>query len=80
VQFRLIDIQVAKIDANDDPVQAARDLTKDLMGKLQAGEDFGELARSIRTIIEAPSEGCGRRWTRTRWLRRTTCWPRNRAT
>jgi parvulin-like peptidyl-prolyl isomerase len=48
VQFRLIDIQPAKVPrsgGNDDPIQAARNLAKDLMGKLQAGEDFAELAK-----------------------------------
>jgi parvulin-like peptidyl-prolyl isomerase len=48
VQFRLIDIQIAKValpEGSDDPLQAARTLAKDLTAKIKAGEDFGELAK-----------------------------------
>ena len=48
VQFRLIDIQIAKVampEGSDDPLQAARALANDLMAKIKAGEDFGELAK-----------------------------------
>jgi len=47
VQFRLIDIQAAKIeltDPNDDPVGAARALAEQLVTRIIAGEDFGKLA------------------------------------
>jgi parvulin-like peptidyl-prolyl isomerase len=49
VQFRLIDIQPGKVassDGNNDPAQAARNLAEDLMGRLQAGGDFAELAKN----------------------------------
>lgn len=50
VEFRLIDIQIAKIeldDPNDDPLQAvkaARALADKLVTRICAGEDFGKLA------------------------------------
>jgi len=50
VQFRLIDIQIAKVeldDPNNDPMQAvkvARALAEKLVTRICAGEDFGELA------------------------------------
>ena len=48
VEFRLIDIQIAKVrlsEGRDDPLQAARALAKELMARIEAGEDFAELAR-----------------------------------
>jgi parvulin-like peptidyl-prolyl isomerase len=49
VQFRLIDIQITKVPlsgANDDPIQVARTLAKDVVERAKAGEDFGELAKT----------------------------------
>jgi len=46
--FRLIDIEVAKIgvtDPNNDPLTRARALAGQLMERIRAGEDFGELAK-----------------------------------
>lgn len=48
VQFRLIDIQIDRVeltDGNDDPLQVARSLASDLLARLKTGEDFGELAK-----------------------------------
>ena len=47
IQFRLIDIEAAKIelaDPNDDPVDVARALAEQLVTRIIAGEDFGKLA------------------------------------
>jgi parvulin-like peptidyl-prolyl isomerase len=47
IQFRLIDIQVAKMelaDPNANPVDAARALAETLVTRICAGEDFGKLA------------------------------------
>jgi parvulin-like peptidyl-prolyl isomerase len=48
LQLRLIDIEVAKVklaDPNEDPVQAARRVAGDLRKRIDAGEDFAELAK-----------------------------------
>jgi len=48
IQFRLIDIQPAKLeitDPNQDQLEQARMLANKLIGQIQAGEDFGELAK-----------------------------------
>lgn len=48
LQLRLIDIQVERMevsDPNDDPVRQARDLAEELRKRVDAGEDFGELAK-----------------------------------
>ena len=48
VQFRLIDIDAAKVslsEKDDDPLQAARSLANSLMERIRAGEDFAALAR-----------------------------------
>ncbi len=47
MRFRLIDIQPAKLkpaDPNQDRQQLARELAGKLLGRIQSGEDFGELA------------------------------------
>ncbi len=48
LHFRLIDINVAKLDVTDPNVsrwQKAKQLTDELYQRLQAGEDFGQLAK-----------------------------------
>jgi peptidyl-prolyl cis-trans isomerase SurA len=48
VQFRLIDLQITKMrlsETDDDPIRAARKLAGELMERIRAGEDFGELAK-----------------------------------
>jgi parvulin-like peptidyl-prolyl isomerase len=48
LEFRLIDIQPANLetpDPNQDLLEQARILADKLIGQLQAGEDFGELAK-----------------------------------
>jgi len=48
VQFRLIDIQPAKLnitDPNEDRRELARGLADELLERLRGGEDFGELAK-----------------------------------
>jgi parvulin-like peptidyl-prolyl isomerase len=48
LQLRLIDIQVERMgvsDPNGDPARQARDLAEELRKRIDAGEDFGELAR-----------------------------------
>jgi hypothetical protein len=63
VQFRLIDIQVAKIeldDPNDDPLQAvkaARALAEKLVTRICAGEDFGKLAEEYSNGYRRGSGG-----------------------
>jgi parvulin-like peptidyl-prolyl isomerase len=52
IQFRLIDIQITKVPlsgAQDDPLQVARSLADEVMKKIEAGEDFAELARKYST-------------------------------
>ncbi|MBN1508057.1 MAG: peptidylprolyl isomerase [Sedimentisphaerales bacterium] len=52
IQFRLIDVQITKVPlsgVDDDPVQVARSLAKEVMEKVQAGEDFAELAKKYST-------------------------------
>lgn len=46
IKFRLIDIKVAELevsDPNQDRRQLARDLANELVGRIRAGEDIGEL-------------------------------------
>ena len=60
VQFRLIDIQIAKVslpDGSDDPLQAAKTLANDLMAKIRAGEDFGELAKKYSNDYRSAQGG-----------------------
>jgi parvulin-like peptidyl-prolyl isomerase len=60
VQFRLIDIQITRVPlsgANDDPIQVARTLAKDVMERIKAGEDFGELAKKYSHEPRAASSG-----------------------
>jgi parvulin-like peptidyl-prolyl isomerase len=60
VQFRLIDIQITKVrlsGANDDPIQVARALAKDVMERVRAGEDFGELAKKYSNEPRGASGG-----------------------
>ena len=48
IKFRLIDIEVDKIevrDANESKAENAGDLADELIKRLEAGEDFGELAK-----------------------------------
>jgi parvulin-like peptidyl-prolyl isomerase len=48
LQFRLIDIQVAKVeitDPNMSRLEHARELAKELIRRIENGEDFGELAK-----------------------------------
>jgi len=48
LKFRLIDIEVAKLEAsnpNQTRQQLAKDLANELAGRIRAGEDFGELAK-----------------------------------
>jgi parvulin-like peptidyl-prolyl isomerase len=47
LKFQLIDIEVAKLEVaepNQSRLEQARELADELMRRLQAGEDFGELA------------------------------------
>lgn len=47
ITFRLIDIEAAKLeptDPNQNPLEQARRLADELLRRLQAGEDFGQLA------------------------------------
>jgi parvulin-like peptidyl-prolyl isomerase len=65
VQFRLIDIQITKMplsDANDDPILAARTLAKGLMERINAGEDFGELAKRYSHDPRGASGGLWPEW------------------
>jgi len=48
ITFRLIDVEVAKVrtsDAYESRLEAARRLARELMERIGAGEDFGELAQ-----------------------------------
>ena len=48
LKFRLIDIQPGKLEisgANQDRLGRARELAKELVGRIRGGEDFGELAK-----------------------------------
>ena len=48
IQFRLIEIQIIKVeltDPNEDPFEKAEALARELMEKIKAGADFGELAK-----------------------------------
>ena len=48
IQFRLIDIQPAKLeltDPNEDAYQLAEKFANELLARIQAGEDFGELTK-----------------------------------
>jgi len=48
LQFRLIDIHIAKVDItnpNEDQLEQARTLAKELIRRIENGEDFGELAK-----------------------------------
>ncbi len=48
IRFRLIDIQPARLEAsnpNEDPRELAKELANELLGRIKAGEDFGELAK-----------------------------------
>ncbi len=48
LQFRLIDVQVDRMELNDpneDPARKARDRAEELRRRIEAGEDFGELAK-----------------------------------
>lgn len=63
VQFRLIDIQVAKMalsDPNGDPARAARALAESLVTRIMAGEDFAALAEKYSHGFRAASGGL---WT-----------------
>lgn len=61
IQFRLIDIQPAKmIDSNDEPVYAARALAESLVTRIVAGEDFAELAQEYSHGFRAELGGL---WT-----------------
>ena len=65
IQFRLIDIQITKIqlsDANDDPIQAAGTLAKSVMERVKAGEDFGELAKKYSHDPRGASGGLWPEW------------------
>jgi len=48
IRFRLIDIQPARLEAsnpNKNRLELAKELANDLLGRIKAGEDFGELAK-----------------------------------
>jgi parvulin-like peptidyl-prolyl isomerase len=63
IQFRLIDISVARMalaDPNNDPVAAARALAESLVARAMEGEDFGELAREYSHGFRAEAGGL---WT-----------------
>jgi peptidyl-prolyl cis-trans isomerase SurA len=48
IQFRLIDIEIAKIELSDpnmDRVEQAKRLADNLVERIKAGEDFGQLAQ-----------------------------------
>jgi hypothetical protein len=48
ITFRLIDIQILKLEVaepNQSRLEQARELANELVGRLQNGEDFGELAK-----------------------------------
>lgn len=65
IQFRLIDIQITKVplsDANDDPIRAARTLAGTVMERVQAGDDFGELARKYSHDPRGASGGLWPEW------------------
>jgi hypothetical protein len=58
--FRLIDIQIPKVelkDPNGNRTEQARKLTDELMKRLQNGEDFGELAKQYSHDHKAPFGG-----------------------
>jgi peptidyl-prolyl cis-trans isomerase SurA len=60
ITFRLIDIQPAKIEAADPNInrgEQARILAKELVKRLQQGEDFGELARRYSHDYRASAGG-----------------------
>ena len=53
VKFRLVDIEAAKLkvaDPNQSQLERARELADELFGRLQAGEDFGELAEEYSEV------------------------------
>jgi len=65
IQFRLIDIQITKVPlsgANDDPIQTARALAQDVIGKVRAGEDFAELAKKYSTDPRGATGGLWPEW------------------
>jgi parvulin-like peptidyl-prolyl isomerase len=65
VQFRLIDISAGKIelaDPDDDPVVAARKLAEELVTRIVAGEDFGQLAEEYSRYAEHYVKGSEGLW------------------
>ena len=82
LQFRLIDIEVAKVgleDPNEDPRQRAgsgRSCERESM----PARTSRSWRRSTRTIRGARRAVCGRPGTPTPWPRRTMCWPGRRRT
>jgi len=74
IQFRLIDIQPARLSANED----AQKLAWNIMSKIKTGEDFGELAKKYSSGTFSSSGGL---WTPLRpeslaspydWIGKTT--------
>lgn len=60
IKFRLIDIQTPKLevaDPNRSQLELARELANELVGRLQEGEDFGELAKQYSHGHRAPLGG-----------------------
>jgi peptidyl-prolyl cis-trans isomerase SurA len=60
LQFRLIDIEPAKVDiadANQNRLEEARKLAQELLGRIKAGEDFGALAQQYSHGLRRESGG-----------------------
>jgi parvulin-like peptidyl-prolyl isomerase len=64
IQFRLIDIEPAKlknIDAGKSRLEQARDLAEQLVGRINKGEDFGQLAKDYSNGHTASEGGLSRK-------------------
>lgn len=60
LQFRLIDIEPAKVDIadpNQNRLEEARKLAQELLGRIKAGEDFGALAQQYSHGLRRESGG-----------------------
>ncbi len=60
LQLRLIDIEVAKVslgDVDEDPVQKARQIAEGLRKRIDAGEDFSQLAKQYSNDVWSEQGG-----------------------